>query len=136
MSRLPRVNNGFGNNNETVREYLQKKRDANKIPKELEDYLCEREIYTPENYDIIRSKFSQYIEDHTSEINSACCTHNTSAFESFFQNALRLTNDWTSARMVVHCCLQTFSMGGMTTVFEWADDLMIKNLYSSRSINR
>jgi len=133
MRKLPKVNKGFGNDRETVKEYLQKKKEANKIPEHLSDYLCERDVYTPENYDIIRSKFADYIEENTGKINATCCTHNKTAFKSFFNDTLRLTNDWTSARMLIHCCLQTFSMGGMTSVFEWADDIMVDHLYSSSS---
>ncbi len=135
MKRLPKVAK-TGSDNRTVRQYIQEKIDANKIPEHLSDYLCERDVYTPANYDIIRSKFADYIDENTGKINASCCTHNKSAFESFFNDTLRLTNDWTSARMVIHCCLQTFSMGGMVDVFSWADDIMIDQLHSSTTTNR
>ena len=137
MKRLPKVNKGFGDKKETVREYIQKKRDANKIPKELDGYLCEREVYTPANYDIIREKFSDFLVDNTDFITSACTAHNKDAFMSYFDAAMGLTNDWTSARMLIHCSIQEFSLvGGMVSLFEWADDLMVHSLHSSSATNR
>lgn len=133
---LPRLNKGFGGGSLTTRDYIQAKIDANKIPQELSGYLAEREIYTPANYDKIRAKFGDFIVDNADEITSACVTHNKEAFMAFFQTAISLTNDWIAARMLIHCCIQEFSLvGGMVSVFEWADDLMINVLHSS-AINR
>lgn len=137
MRKLPKVNKGFGDTRETVKEYLQKKKDANKISKELDGYLCEREVYTPSNYNKIKEKYSSFIVENTDEISSACATHNKVAFISFFDAAMGLTNDWTSARMLIHCCIQEFSLvGGMVSLFEWGDDLMIEHLHCSSSLNR
>lgn len=137
MKRLPKINKGFGDKKETVREYIQKKRDANKIPEHLNGYLSEREIYTPKNYDIIRDKYNAFIVENIDEISSSCATHNKEVFMSFFNTAMSLTNDWTSARMLIHCCIQEFSLvGGMVSLFEWADDIMIDHLHSSSATNR
>lgn len=137
MKRLPKVNKGFGDKKETVREYLQKKRDANKIPHHLSEYLCEREIYTPQNYDKVRDMYSGFITEHKDEINSSCVTHNEKTFKDFFNSILKITNDWVTSRMVIHCCIQEFSLvSGMVSVFEWADDIMIDHLHSSSATNR
>ena len=136
MKRLPKIKK-TNNDNRTVRQYIQEKIDANKIPNHLSGYLAEREVYTPSNYDKIRGKYNSFIVDNTDEISSACATHNKEAFMSFFNTAMSLTNDWTSARMLLHCCIQEFSLvGGMVSLFEWADDLMIDKLHSSSIINR
>lgn len=137
MKKLPNIINN--NKRQTTREYLQESIDDKKglISKELSGYLCEREVYTPKNYNIIRKKYQSFIVENTDEISSACATHNKGAFLAFFDTAIRLTNDWTSARMLIHCCIQEFSLvGGMVSLFEWADDLMIHSLHSSSSTNR
>lgn len=136
MRRLPRIKK-TSNDSITVREYIQQKIDANKIPKELDGYLSEREIYTPKNYDIIREKYNSFIIENTDEISSACATHNKEAFLSFFNTAIGLANDWVSARMIMHCSIQEFSLvGGMVSLFEWADNLMIHSLHTSSITNR
>lgn len=134
--KLPKINKGFSSQQMTVREYLEDKLDANKIPERLSGYLCEREIYTPENYDKVREKYSEYINEHIDEINAACATHNKKVFLQYLDKALTLTNDWVAARMLIHCCIQEFSLvGGMVSLFEWGDDLMIDFLHTS-SLNR
>ena len=134
--KLPQVKN---TNNTSAREYLENKmnKKSSKIPTELSDYLCEREVYTPENYEKVRDKYSNFILENTDEITSACATHNTNAFMTFYESAMALTNDFVIGRMIMHCCIQEFSLvGGMVSLFEWGDDLMIQHLHSSDKFNR
>lgn len=131
--KLPKIKKGFGSK-QTVRQYLQEKQDANKIPKALDSYLCEREIYTTENYAKVHKKYSGYIQEHTDKVNACCITHNDNAFYEIFDQLLETTNDWITARMVIHGCIKEFSVMGVA-VFEWADDRMIDRLYQS-DINR
>lgn len=134
---LPRINKGFGTGTVSTREYVQAKLDANKIPKELSGYLCEREVYTPENYDLVREKYSFYIDNNSDEINSACATHNKDMFLAFCDSALKTTNnDWVTARMIIHCCISEFSIGGIYSIFEWADSILVDQLYQSPILNR
>ena len=136
-SGLPRINKGYGIGTETTREYVQRKIDGNKIPHYLSGHLCEREVYTPANYDKVREKYSCYITNHIDEINSACATHNKEVFLSFYNSALKTTNnDWVTARMIIHCCISEFSIGGIYSLFEWADNIMLDSLKTSPALNR
>lgn len=134
--KLPTVNKGFGDKR-AVRQYIQEKIDANKISKELDSYLCEREIYTPKNYDLIREKFSDFLVENTDKVNAIAVQHNKEAFLEIFDDVLKITNDFVSARMLIHCCISEFSLlGGAVSVFEYVDNLMIDQLHTDSSINR
>ena len=119
---------------ESIQEHINAKSTG--VPKRLSGYLSESEIYTEENYRKIRLLHKDFIDSRKSEINVCCATHNRAEFEKEFSIAMQEThNDWISARMLVHCCIQEYSLAGFS-VFEWADDYMIDQLHTDSSINR
>lgn len=102
---------------------------SNPITDELNEYLCEQDIYTPENYDKVRAQYSEFIEPRADKWNTSIFKHDTDAFVSYFQEVFELTNDWIVARMIIHVAIQSFEACGVS-LFEWADDTMIDYLHN------
>ena len=101
----------------------------NPITEELSGYLCEQDIYTPENYDKVRDQYSDFISEREMKWNSSIYKHNNKEFLSHFQEVFEFTNDWIVSRMIIHVSLQSFEACGVT-LFEWADDRMIEYLHA------
>jgi hypothetical protein len=109
---------------------------SNKSFKEREDYLCEEEIYSVSNYDKIRKRHSSFINERKMNWLTPIYQKDTNRFAEAFDDIMKHTsNDWISARMIVHCSIDTFSLGGQS-LFEWADDRMIDYMMTSEQLNR
>lgn len=100
---------------------------TNPITDDLNGYLCEQDIYTPENYDRVRDQYLEFIEIRADKWNTSVFKHDKDAFISYFQEVYELTNDWIVSRMIIHVSLQSFEACGVS-LFEWADDTMIQYL--------
>ena len=130
--KLPSINKGF-NGDWSVRKHLAAKKaeaDAAKISKEQSGYLCEREIYTPENYDKIKERHQEYIDDSKINWMAGVYRQNKKDFLDEFKKVIAHTGDWISARMVVHSSFTTMELNGVD-YFSWADDVMCEYLHQS-----
>lgn len=134
--KLPKIKKTEGVVKDTVRNYLQRKLDqTTSFPS---GYLCEKEIYSPDNYDKIRESYADFMDSNRYSWLVPIFNHNKNDFIESFDKIIEVTNDWISARMIVQVSLSHSSVEiteEELEFFTWADDLMIEYLHSS-SMNR
>jgi hypothetical protein len=104
------------------------------------NYLCEEDIYSPENYDIIKEKYKDTIDECRYSWMLAALQLNEDAFKAAFNMLLeKMSYKWIESRMIVHTTL-THSSEDITDeefeVFSKCDDWMIDILHQHPLLNR
>ena len=103
-------------------------------------YLCETDIYTPENYDLIRDRYSDIINENRYSWMLAALELNEDAFKAAFNMLLERTSyKWIESRMIVHTTLSHASediTDDEFEIFSRCDDWMIDILHQHPLLNR
>lgn len=127
---------GFGPKARDIIAARKREEEGNKIPAHLSGYLCEAELYTPENYDKVRDLYREFVDEYKDEWLYHIFKNNKKDFIVEFDKVLKHVGyDWVSARMIVHISITSFSTLGVNT-FDRADDWMIYSLRSNPMLNR
>lgn len=103
-------------------------------------YLCEDDIYSPENYDNIKEQYKDIIDECRYSWMLAALQLNEDAFKAAFNTLLeKMSYKWIESRMIVHTTL-THASDNITDeefeVFAKCDDWMIDILHQHPLLNR